>query len=117
MRNVNWKSRMEDESSNQVSNGEEVNSIPPSIVLFVGKVFASSDEAYDMYNTYGGFRGFSIRKYGNKILNGVEIWKRFVCSKEGRTKEKVVEFTSKNKRNRWTAKKISQCFARLCITL
>ncbi|KAJ8622586.1 hypothetical protein MRB53_031115 [Persea americana] len=51
--------------------------------------FDDLDEAYNFYNAYGKLAGFSIRKESsNRGKDGEVVWKRLVCSKEGKTDEK-----------------------------
>lgn len=55
----------------------------------LGMHFDDLDEAYNFYNAYGKLAGFSIRKESsNRGKDGEVVWKRFVCSKEGKTDEK-----------------------------
>ncbi|KAJ8617006.1 hypothetical protein MRB53_013192 [Persea americana] len=55
----------------------------------LGMHFDDLDEAYNFYNAYGKLAGFSIRKESsNRGKDGEVVWKRLVCSKEGKTDEK-----------------------------
>ncbi|KAJ8646843.1 hypothetical protein MRB53_008591 [Persea americana] len=55
----------------------------------LGMHFDDLDEAYNFYNAYGKLAGFSIRKESsNRGKDGEVVWKRFVCSKEGKTDER-----------------------------
>ena len=57
----------------------------------VGMKFESEEAAYEFYNEYGRFVGFSIRRdYHNKSKkDGIMINRKFVCCKEGeREKDK-----------------------------
>ncbi|KAI3963214.1 hypothetical protein MKX01_030344 [Papaver californicum] len=50
----------------------------------VGMVFDSENQAYDYYNAYGRFLGFSIRKSKMVIRKDKTVTRRvFYCSKEG----------------------------------
>ncbi|XP_058070937.1 protein FAR1-RELATED SEQUENCE 5-like [Magnolia sinica] len=52
--------------------------------------FSSVDAAFNFYNHYAKKAGFSVRRGSNKYnKNQEEIWKMFVCSKEGMTDNKV----------------------------
>ncbi|EEE59391.1 hypothetical protein OsJ_11516 [Oryza sativa Japonica Group] len=54
------------------------------IVPQVGMSFESKDKAYEMYNTYAGKVGFSIRKSNVKRRsNGTIYQKHMVCNKQG----------------------------------
>ncbi|XP_044453000.1 uncharacterized protein [Triticum aestivum] len=60
-------------------NGEQTIQVPE-----VGKTFESEKDAYDMYNTYAGKVGFSIRKNQTKHRHDGTIYqKRIVCSNQG----------------------------------
>ncbi|RWR80203.1 protein FAR1-RELATED SEQUENCE 5-like protein [Cinnamomum micranthum f. kanehirae] len=55
----------------------------------LGMHFDDLDEAYNFYNAYGKLAGFSIRKESsNRGKDGEVVWKRFVCSGQGKTDEK-----------------------------
>ncbi|XP_058071015.1 protein FAR1-RELATED SEQUENCE 5-like [Magnolia sinica] len=52
--------------------------------------FSSVDAAFNFYNHYAKKAGFSVRRGSNKYNKSQEeIWKMFVCSKEGTTDNKV----------------------------
>jgi zinc finger SWIM domain-containing protein 3 len=54
------------------------------IVHEVGLAFESEDDAYEMYNTYAGKNGFSIRRSSTKCRpDGTLYQKYIVCSSEG----------------------------------
>ncbi|XP_044436590.1 protein FAR1-RELATED SEQUENCE 5-like [Triticum aestivum] len=54
------------------------------IVPEVGKTYDSEEAAYDMYNTYAGKVGFSIRKNQTKRRHDGSIYQKYiVCSNEG----------------------------------
>jgi hypothetical protein len=54
------------------------------IVPKVGMAFESEDNAYEMYNTYAGITGFSIRKSTTKYRPDGTLYQKFlVCSSEG----------------------------------
>ena len=54
------------------------------IVPQVGMTFESEDKAVDMYNTYAGIIGFSIRKGHSKLRGDKTISNKYiVCSNEG----------------------------------
>jgi hypothetical protein len=54
------------------------------IVPKVGMSFASENDAYEMYNTYAGMIGFSIRKSIIKCRADKTIYSRvIVCSSQG----------------------------------
>jgi zinc finger SWIM domain-containing protein 3 len=54
------------------------------IVPEVGMSFESGENAYEMYNTYAGKVGFSIRKSDTKCrVDKTMSLKRIVCSKQG----------------------------------
>jgi len=54
------------------------------IVPKVGMTFASETDAYEMYNTYAGTVGFSIRKSDIKCRGDKTIYSRvLVCSSQG----------------------------------
>ncbi|XP_072150581.1 protein FAR1-RELATED SEQUENCE 5-like [Setaria viridis] len=58
--------------------------VQPMIVPKVGMAFESEDKAYEMYNTYAGKIGFSIRKSHTKRQgDGTLRQKYLVCSNEG----------------------------------
>ncbi|KAF8389835.1 hypothetical protein HHK36_024354 [Tetracentron sinense] len=85
-----------EEVTHKYSNKEEKTSEPAvshtsmqfdyknSWVPKVDMEFESEEEAYDFYNKYGGFKGFSIRR-GNVewTSRGVLQSRKLVCSKEG----------------------------------
>jgi hypothetical protein len=55
-----------------------------SIVPEVGMAFESEGNAYEMYNTYSGITGFSIRKSTTKHRPDGTLYQKFlVCSSEG----------------------------------
>jgi hypothetical protein len=57
---------------------------PSVIVPVVGMCFDSEKNAYDMYNTYAGQVGFSIRKHDIKCRADKTVYsKQIVCSKQG----------------------------------
>ena len=59
------------------------------IAAHVGMSFQSEKKAFDMYNTYAGQVGFSVRKSRTKhCLDGSLSSKHFVCSSEGHRKNK-----------------------------
>ena len=59
------------------------------IAAHVGMSFQSEKKAFDMYNTYAGQVGFSVRKSRTKHrLDGSLSSKHFVCSSEGDRKNK-----------------------------
>jgi zinc finger SWIM domain-containing protein 3 len=50
----------------------------------VGMAFQSENDAYDMYNTYIGKVGFSIRKSTTKYKSNKSLFKKYiVCSSQG----------------------------------
>jgi hypothetical protein len=54
------------------------------ITTEVGMAFQSEDDAYDMYNTYTGKVGFSIRKSITKYRSDKSLCKKYiVCSSQG----------------------------------
>ena len=54
------------------------------IVPQVGMTFESEDKAVDMYNTYAGIIGFSLRKSHSKLRGDKTISNKYiVCSNEG----------------------------------
>ena len=54
----------------------------------VGMSFESEKKVYEMYNTYAGQVGFSVRKSRTKhCLDGSLSSKHFVCSSEGHRKK------------------------------
>jgi len=54
------------------------------IVPKVGMVFDSEEKACEMYNTYAGKVGFSIRKSHSKLREDKTIYQKYiVCSNEG----------------------------------
>jgi hypothetical protein len=57
---------------------------PSVIVPIVGMCFDSEKNAYDMYNTYAGQVGSSIRKHDTKRRADKTVYsKQIVCSKQG----------------------------------
>ena len=59
------------------------------IVPEVGMAFQSAKKAFDMYNTYAGKVGFSIRKSDTKKReDGTVSNKHIVCSSQGYRKNK-----------------------------
>ncbi|XP_034600641.1 protein FAR1-RELATED SEQUENCE 5-like [Setaria viridis] len=72
---------------------EEVKAVPhdsnietlPSLAPYVGMEFRNSDEAWAFWLSYGGQKGFEVRKrYTNKRpSDGTVTSCRFVCAKEG----------------------------------
>jgi zinc finger SWIM domain-containing protein 3 len=54
------------------------------IVPEVGMAFKSEDQAYEMYNTYAGKVGFSVRKsHTKRRVDGSISQKYIVCSNQG----------------------------------
>ena len=54
------------------------------IVPEVGMAFQSAKKAFDMYNTYAGQVGFSVRKGHSKLRgDGTLRQKYFVCNNQG----------------------------------
>jgi hypothetical protein len=50
----------------------------------VGMAFQSENDAYDMYNTYIGKVGFSIRKSTTKYKPDKSLFKKYiVCNSQG----------------------------------
>ena len=57
----------------------------PSLAPYVGMEFRNSDEAWAFWLSYGGQKGFEVRKkYTNKRSSDGKITScRFVCANEG----------------------------------
>ena len=53
-----------------------------------GMIFASVDDAFIFYNSYAKYGGFGVRKSSNRIDKKTkeEVFKTYVCHKEGTTK-------------------------------
>ncbi|KAG2573430.1 hypothetical protein PVAP13_7KG235610 [Panicum virgatum] len=59
------------------------------IVPEVGMAFDSEDKAWEMYNTYAGKVGFSVRKSHSKLREDKTIYQKYiVCSNEGYRRNK-----------------------------
>jgi zinc finger SWIM domain-containing protein 3 len=66
------------------------------IVPEVGMSFESEEKAYDMYNTYAGKIGFSIRKSDIKRRGDGSIsHKHIVCSSQGHSKTESLKDTTR----------------------
>nr|AAP55110.2 transposon protein, putative, unclassified, expressed [Oryza sativa Japonica Group] len=61
----------------------------PSLLPQVGMEFSSTDEAWMFWNSYGGQKGFEVRKrYTNKRKSDGKVRScRYVCANEGHRKE------------------------------
>jgi zinc finger SWIM domain-containing protein 3 len=89
------------------------------IIPEVGMAFDSEEKAYEMYNTYAGEVGFSIRKSHTKLREDKTIGQKYiVCSNEGYRKNKSsqkyirrticnarVQFSA-SKKGIWTVQKV-----------
>ncbi|KAJ4799444.1 FAR1-related sequence 5 [Rhynchospora pubera] len=79
-----------DEGTKSPSDGDDIDPHEdPEFTPFVGKVFATSDDAFDFYNAYALLKGFSIRRrnnYKSSKLGDVSA-NLFSCSKEGISKK------------------------------
>ncbi|XP_058111164.1 protein FAR1-RELATED SEQUENCE 5-like [Magnolia sinica] len=75
---------------------------PKEVKPIVGMVFISENVAYDFYNEYARWCGFSIRKGStrNSMKTGETIMRSFICSKEGYRHRKHIEATDHKKRPR-----------------
>ncbi|XP_058099678.1 protein FAR1-RELATED SEQUENCE 5-like [Magnolia sinica] len=75
---------------------------PKEVKPIVGMVFISENVAYDFYNEYARWCGFSIRKGStrNSMKTGKTIMQSFICSKEGYRHRKHIEATDHKKRPR-----------------
>ena len=59
------------------------------IVPEVGMAFDSEEKAWEMYNTYAGKVGFSVRKSHSKLREDKTIYQKYiVCSSEGYRRNK-----------------------------
>lgn len=67
---------------NEVRNEEVVDKSGQNLITpKVGMTFESEEKAYEMYNTYAGQVGFSVRKSKTKhCLDGSLCQKHLVCS-------------------------------------
>ncbi|KAM0830000.1 hypothetical protein ACQ4PT_066510 [Festuca glaucescens] len=67
--------------------------------MMVTQIFGSQEDAYEYYNSYASWKGFSVRKDDVKYMGGTNIVvrRRFCCSKEGYRLRKYFE-TSDQKR-------------------
>lgn len=63
-------------------------SVEDVITPKMGMHFDDLNDAFEFYNGYAKHAGFSVRKDSTRTKNGEVIWKRFLCSKEGKTNEK-----------------------------
>lgn len=54
----------------------------------LGMHFEDLKKAYKFYNVYVKGAEFSVRKDSTRTKDGEVVWKRFFCSKEGKTNEK-----------------------------
>lgn len=84
----------------------------------IGMQFDTLDDAEVFYRLYAAKVGFDVRVGQSKKVEGVAVWKRFYCNKEGERsseKEKApkVEDISKQKRNR----KIVRCGCEAKVTV
>ncbi|KAJ4790460.1 Protein FAR1-RELATED SEQUENCE 5 [Rhynchospora pubera] len=79
----NDENNSEEELEDDIDPHEDVEFTP-----YIGKLFATSDDAFDFYNNYALLRGFSIRRRSNykssKLQDVSSI--SFSCSKEGISK-------------------------------
>nr|XP_034599340.1 protein FAR1-RELATED SEQUENCE 5-like [Setaria viridis]XP_034599341.1 protein FAR1-RELATED SEQUENCE 5-like [Setaria viridis] len=92
--------------------------VQPMIVPKVGMAFESEDKAYEMYNTYAGKIGFSIRKSHTKRRgDGTLRQKYLVCSNEGHRETESSRHTTRtdcdarvqfsvSKEGIWTVQKV-----------
>jgi hypothetical protein len=54
------------------------------VIPEIGMAFESEEDAYDMYNTYAGKVGFSIKKHDTKRRADKSIYSKvFACSNQG----------------------------------
>ena len=67
----------------------------PKLDLF----FYNIEETYGAYNIYTKLAGFSIRRSCETRVNNNVVRKRFVCSKEGSSKEKLGDDSIQQRRN------------------
>lgn len=71
---------------------ENVSKVDEANVPRLHMTFETINDAYNVYNNYAKVMGFSVRKHSNKSnKNGEIVYRRFVCSKEGRSDEKVFD--------------------------
>ncbi|KAM0849731.1 hypothetical protein ACQ4PT_053530 [Festuca glaucescens] len=75
--------------------------------MMVTHIFGSQEDAYEYYNSYASWKGFSVRKADVKYMGGTNIVvrRRFCCSKEGYRLRKYFE-TSDQKRE---PRALTQC--------
>jgi hypothetical protein len=65
---------------------------PVLIIPKVGMSFASENGAYEMYNTYAGIIGFSIRKSVIKRRADKTIYSKvIVCSSQGQCRNGIIK--------------------------
>lgn len=67
----------------------EIPQVLVNVIPKVGQEFQSLEDAHEFYNNYARQAGFSTRVSNNKRNKetGEDVWKMFVCSKEGKTDE------------------------------
>lgn len=85
---------------------------------WINQEFDSEEGAFQFYNTYAKYTGFSVRRHSNRLHKTTKqlLWKRFVCAKEGKPdeyKKRKKTSTDKEERRRGTTR--CKCTARLCI--
>ena len=79
------------------------------IVPEVGMAFQSGKKAFDMYNTYAGQVGFSVRKGHSKLRgDGTLRQKYFVCNNQGHVQFAMPVFSliSVSREGIWTVQKV-----------
>ncbi|XP_058071250.1 protein FAR1-RELATED SEQUENCE 5-like [Magnolia sinica] len=106
----NHNGRQTNHNEHQTNHNEETIShpydfipeAPKEVKPIVGMVFISENVAYDFYNEYARWCGFSIRKGStrNSMKTGETIMRSFICSKEGYRHRKHIEATDHKKRPR-----------------
>ena len=68
--------------------------------------FTDVESAKEFYKRYAHHVGFSVRVGQHKVVDGVVLYKRFFCAKEGFRNDKNMQSGSKRKRYE---KRITRC--------